>query len=120
MGASESVALRLQQLDLGEQTLVLAHLVASRSETGTVSPTEVLAMFHDFGLPAPAKIGNVFAALTTKKLLAKGAGRGSYRVTPKGADLIEQRLSGLDLVALTAEGARGSAPFLGRTPHALV
>ena len=120
MSASESVALRVQGLDLGSQTLLPAHLVASRSEMGTVMPADVLAMFHDFALPAPAKIGNVFASLTAKRFLAKGADRGVYRVTPLGVDAVGQDLSDLDLVALVTEASRKALPLLGSTTHALV
>lgn len=115
-----SIALRVQEMDLGAQTLVLAHLVAARSDEGTVSPTQVLAMFHEFGLPAPAKIGNVFASLAGKGLVARGPRRGAYKVTPKGQDLTQIGLSGLDLAALIAEGRPAAAPLLGSMAHALV
>ncbi len=120
VGANGSMALRVQELDLATQTLVLAQLAGLRSDEGTVSPADVVAMFDQFALPPPGKIGNTFTALTTKKLLTKGRARGVYRVTPRGAAAIEQQLSDIDLVALAAEGARGSAPVLGSTAHALV
>lgn len=119
-GAHDPVALRLQQLDLQLQTLVLGQLVASRSEGGAFSPAAVLQAFHDFGLPAPGKIGNVFTAVTSKKWFAKQPQRGTYKVTPTGQAKVRAQMTGLDMVALVAESAHENAPVLGRTEHALV
>lgn len=119
-GAHDPVALRLQGLDLQLQTLVLGQLAASRSEGGAFSPGAVTQLFHDFALPAPAKVANLFTALTTKKLFAKQPHRGSYKVTPAGQAKVREQMTGLDLVALVAESAHENAPVLGRTEHALV
>ncbi len=118
--AHDPVALRLQRLDLQQQTLVLGQLAAGRSENGTFSPGEVAQLFHDFGLPAPARITNVFSALTTKKLFAKQPQRGSYKATPVGQAKVREQMTSLDLVALVAESAHENSPLLGRTEHALV
>lgn len=117
---SDPVALRVQGLDLQLQTLVLGQLAATRSKDGTFSPAAVTQIFHDLALPAPAKIANVFGALTTKKLFAKQPQRGAYRVTPTGQAKVRQEMTDLDLVALVAEFAHQNAPVLGRTEHALV
>jgi len=119
-GAHDPVALRVQQLDLQLQTLVLGQLVASRSEGGAFAPAAVLQTFHDFGLPAPGKIGNVFTAVTSKKWFAKQPQRGTYKVTPTGQAKVREQMTGLDMVALVAESANENAPVLGRTEHALV
>lgn len=119
-GAHDPVALRLQQLDLQLQTLVLGQLVASRSDGGAFAPVAVLQAFHDFGLPAPGKIGNVFTAVTSKKWFAKQPQRGTYKVTPTGQVKVREQMTGLDMVALVAESANENAPALGRTEHALV
>lgn len=119
-GAHDPVALRLQGLDLQLQTLVLGQLAASRSQDGAFSPGAVTQLFHDFALPAPAKVANLFAALTTKKLFAKQPHRGSYKVTPAGQAKVREQMTGIDLVALVAESAHKNAPVLGRTEHALV
>lgn len=116
----DPVGLRVQRLDLQQQTLVLGHLAASRSEDGTFSPGTVVQLFHDFGLPAPAKIANIFSSLTTKKLFAKQPQRGAYKVTPTGQAKVREQLTGLDLAAFAAEAAHRNAPVLGRTEHALV
>jgi len=118
--AHDPVALRLQQLDLQLQTLVLGQLVASRSEGGAFAPAAVLQAFHDFGLPAPSRIGNVFTAVTSKKWFAKQPQRGTYKVTPTGQAKVGEQMTGLDMVALVAESAHENASVLGRTEHALV
>lgn len=120
MPMQDPVALRLQRLKPQIQTLVLAQLSASRTESATVTPASVNQLFQDFAVPAPARIGNVFSALVTKKLLTSLPQRGLYRVTPLGRAAVEQQMTGLDLVALVAESASQNAPVLGRTEHALV
>jgi hypothetical protein len=80
----------------------------------------VTQLFHDFALPGPAKIGNVFAALATKKYFTKQPGRASYKVTPTGQAKVGEQMTGLDLVALVAESAHENAPVLGHLEHALI
>lgn len=120
MASHDPVALRLQRLDLQAQSLVLAALAADRDENSIVKPSTVTAMFNDFALPAPAKIGNVFTALKGKKFVTPVSGHGSYKVTPLGREAVAEKMSGLDLVALVAEGATANAPVLGQTQTALV
>lgn len=120
MTSPDSVALRVQRLDLQKQALVLAQLAAGRSPAKVVAPSEVQRLFHELSLPAPAKIGNVFTALVNKKWVAKGPIRGEYRVTPEGGLVVAKELSGLDFASLIAEAGRSAAPLLGSTAHALV
>lgn len=120
MTSKDSVSLRLQRLDLQSQTLVLAALVADRADSTVARPAEVNQLFHDISLPAPAKIGNIFATLKAKRLLTSGTTRGTYKVTPFGRASIAEEMSGLDLVALITENATGNAPVLGQTTTALV
>ena len=120
MTSPDSVALRVQRLDLQKQTLVLAQLAAGRSPARVVTPSEVQRLFHEFALPEPTKIGNVFTALVSKKLIARGPIRGEYRVTPEGRLLVARELSELDLKSLVAEAESSAAPLLGSTAHALV
>lgn len=116
----DPVALRLQRLDMQSQTLVLAALAADRSEGKVTSPGAVMQLFQNFALPAPLKIANVFAALKTKKYLTPATGRGCYKVTPLGRAHVGERISGLDIVALIAEGASENAPLLGETATPLI
>jgi hypothetical protein len=102
------------------QTLVLGQLAASRSDDGSFAPGTALQLFHDFALPAPAKIANVFTALTKKKWLAKQPQRAAYKVTPVGQAKVRDQMTDLDLVALVAEAAHKNAPVFGRTEHSLV
>lgn len=119
-GAHDPIALRLQRLDVQLQALVLGQLAASRSDDGSFSPGTAFQLFHDFALPAPAKIGNVFTALTRKKWFAKQPQRAAYKVTPAGQAKVREQMTDLDLVALVAESAHKNAPLFGRTEHALV
>ncbi len=119
-GAHDPTALRLQRLDLQFQALVLGQLAASRSDDGSFSPAAALQLFHDFALPAPARIGNVFTALTNKKWIAKQPQRAAYKVTPAGKAKVREQMTDFDLVALVAESAHKNAPMFGRTEHALV
>lgn len=116
----DPVALRLQRLDLQTQTLVLAEFAARRTEKAKVSQASVTQLFHAFSLPAPAKIANVFTALTSKGLLTKLPDRGAYRVTPEGQARVTDRMTASDFLALAAESVFENAPSLGRTEHSLV
>lgn len=116
----DPIALRLQGLDLQVQTIVLASLAADRSDDRVVTQAVVSQLFEDFALPSPVKISNVFASLKTKKLLTSISGRGRYKVTPRGRAAAAEQLSGLDMVALVAEGATDNAPRFGLTELSLV
>lgn len=120
MSASDSVALRLQRMSLRDQVLVLAHLVASRSEDRLATAAQVTDLFHEFGLPAPARTSNDFAALVTAKKLARTPERGKHRVTPIGREAVDSLMSDIDLTALVAETATYGGTELGHAIHTLV
>ena len=120
MSTQDSVSLRLQGLDLQTQTLVLAALGADRADGKIATPARVTQLFYDFALPGPAKIGNVFAALKTKKYLTAVPGQGRYKITPLGRAKIAEELTGLDVITLVAENASDNAPLLGQTELSLV
>jgi hypothetical protein len=120
VSGQDPVALRLQRFDQQTQTLVLASLAADRDEMKVVTAAAVNQLFMDFALPSPAKIGNTFISLKNKKFITPSPGRGAYKVTPMGREAVSEKMSGLDLVALLAEGANGNAPVLGQTTTALV
>lgn len=120
MASHDPIALGLQRLDQQTQTLVLASLAADRDEKKVVTPAAVSQLFIDFAIPAPVKIGNTFSSLKIKKLVMSVPGNGAYKVTPAGREAVAEKMSGLDLVALIAEGATGNAPVLGQTATALV
>jgi hypothetical protein len=120
MASHDPVALRLQRLDPQTQTLVLASLAADRDDKKVLTPATVSQLFIDFAVPAPVKIANTFASLKNKGLVMSVPGKGSYKVTPNGREAVAEKMSGLDLVALIAEGATSNAPVLGQTTTALV
>lgn len=120
MATHDPVALRLQRLDLQTQALILSYLDASRADGKRTTPGAVNDLFHEFGLPAPVKIGNVFTSLATKTLLTKLPDRGAYRVTPLGQSRVGEVVSGIDLAALVAEAASHNLPALGTAQHALI
>lgn len=120
MSASDSVALRLQRMTLRDQVLVLAQLAESRSEDRLVTAADVTLLFHEFGLPAPARTSNDFAALATSKKLARTPQRGKHRVTPVGREAVEALMSDIDLAALVAETASYGGTELGHALHTLV
>ena len=120
MTSNDPIALRLQLLDQQTQTLVLASLAADRDDKKVVTPAAVSQLFIDFAVPAPVKIANTFASLKNKGLAMSVPGKGAYKVTPKGREAVAEKMSGLDLVALIAEGATSNAPVLGQTTTALV
>ncbi|MCU1523761.1 MAG: hypothetical protein JWO18_655 [Microbacteriaceae bacterium] len=120
MTGHDPIALRLQRLDQQIQTLVLASLAADRDDKKIVTPAAVSQLLIDFAIPAPAKIANTFASLKNKKLVMSVPGKGAYKVTPAGREAVAEKMSGLDLVALIAEGATSNAPVLGQTTTALV
>jgi hypothetical protein len=99
--------------------LVLARLVEARSESGDFSASGVDALFHELRLPGPVRTSNVIAALARQKLVRKGKERGLWRVTPKGVATAEERLTGIELAALSAEAEKGGSS-LGGAPHAVL
>jgi len=120
MTSNDPITLRLQRLDQQTQTLVLASLAADRDEKKVVTPAAVSELFIDFAVPPPVKIANTFASLKNKGLVMSVPGKGAYKVTPKGREAVAEKMSGLDLVSLIAEGATSNAPVLGQTTTALV
>jgi hypothetical protein len=95
-------------------------MVETRSEDGKATGAEVMSLFHEFGLPSPARISNVFAALQKARLLAKSPSRGKYRVTPLGRSTAEKLLTDVDLRALVAEAATHGGSELGHAIHTVV
>lgn len=120
MTASDSVALRLQQLPTREQVLVLAQMAEARSKDGRATPADVTKLFEEFALPAPARVANFFTSLATTKLLTKTPARGKYRVTPLGRTTANELLSHLDVAALVAESAAYKGSELGHAIHTVV
>jgi hypothetical protein len=115
----DSVGLRVQELPLVDQVLVLARLASARGETGDFTIVEIDALLHELHLPGPAKTSNVVAALEKKGYVRRGKTRSLWRVTPKGGAAAEAAVAGIDLATLAAEAAAGGSR-LGGAPHAVL
>jgi hypothetical protein len=118
--SASSVALRVQLLDMKQQTLALARIAEARTEGGIIRPRDVSAMFEKFGLPAPSKIGNAFASLANAGYLTKLSSQGQWRVTPLGRAESRQRLTETELQDLILETETYGGALLGAVVHTLV
>ncbi|HEY3833881.1 MAG TPA: hypothetical protein VGO03_16410, partial [Acidimicrobiia bacterium] len=117
---SASIALRVQSLDHTDQALVLARLAEGRESTREFSASALLDLFYEAGLPPPARIHNVLAALERRDLATRGRARGDWRLTPSGRARSLELVTDLDLVALNAEIESTGVSHLGQIAHALV
>lgn len=96
-----SVALRLQNFKAGDQLIVLARLIEGRTRSPWFTAAQVGQLFDELGVPAPAKISNIFAALAkTGWVVRQKDVRGNWRLTPAGKARLTELLGDLDLVAL--------------------
>jgi hypothetical protein len=117
----DPVALRLQELDLRRQVLVLARLAEERSESGRVAPGEIDALFDDIGLPRPKRVSDVLASLEREGLVSRMKGRGAvWRLTPKGGAKNESLFTEIDLAALLSDAVAAGAPYLGSALHPVI
>lgn len=115
----DSVGLRVQSLTINQQVLVLASLAASRSESGAFTAKGVNDLFHDLSLPGPSNVHNALAALERARQVRRGKARATWRVTPRGREVVEQLVGGVDLAALAAE-ASTEGTQLGTAPHPVI
>lgn len=117
------VGVRLQNLELTDQVLVVARVSGSRSTSGLFAPSEVEHLFDELGLPRPPKAANQIAALAKHGLLTsvkKGEGRATWKLTPKGREHSANLASDMDLAALVAESAVVPMTRLGEMAHPVV
>jgi hypothetical protein len=117
---TKSVAVRVQLFGITDQTLALARIVEARSTGGFVRPRDVAAMFENLGLPAPAKVGNVYASLSKAGYIAKAGGAGLWRITPLGRHHSNNIVTETELHELLAETQSYGGALLGAVVHALV
>lgn len=115
---SDSVSLRLQQLQLVDQILVLGRLAQSRMEDARFGPADLDALFDDLGLPRPRRVANDLLKLEVQALLSRKKNvRSSWRLTPKGEARVLGLVNEMDQVALIAESTGESPPQFGHTAH---
>lgn len=115
-----SVGARVQGWAFTDQALVLGALAQERGDCRTFSPTDVVDLFAELALPAPAKPSNVLAALQRRGDLTRGRARGSWQVTPAGRVRVAGLISDMEVAALLAEATSSHAPTLGHAQHAVV
>jgi hypothetical protein len=116
----EPVGVRVQGLAGNDQVLALARLAETRAGSGGFTARGVDDLFHEFRLPAPARIDNVLTSLAKRGLVRKGRERGEWHVTPVGRTESEARVSGIDLAALVAEARAGGATLGGAAHHVIL
>jgi hypothetical protein len=120
----DSVGLRLQGLDLGEQIVALARLVQMRNGGKPFWPADVDALFDDVGLPRPAKTSNILVRLERAKpqLLTRRKTKTGppWILTPAGKARATALMSDMDAAALQAEAQAGVGVALGNTVHPVV
>lgn len=116
----DSVSVRIQDLAMIDQVIVLARLAEGRSETGGFNGTGLRDLFDEFALPKPAKITNQLAELKRRRLLTQVKADLPWRLTPRGRAYAGELTSDMDLAALAAEAGRHPLATLAGTPHPLI
>jgi len=114
----ESIGVRTQRMSMVDQALVLASIASGRSEDGTFSGRALAQLFYDTSLPAPAKIGNVIAALGRAGRATPAKAHGAWSLTPLGRQRVAE-LVGDDAPALLAESLPAGAD-LAHSRHPLI
>jgi hypothetical protein len=116
----DSVAVRIQGLEVREQMLVLARLAQSRSGAGSFRPVEIEALCDDIGLPRPSNTSYHLRGLANSGLTVQPGGRGPWKLTPKGRQKSVSLAGDMDLTALLAETQEVGVVSLGDTAHPVI
>jgi len=112
------IGIRVQRMPMIDQTLVLASVASGRSQQGTFNAATVTRLFYDSALPQPAKVGNMFQALSHYRWAAPASAKGAWTLTPLGRQRVSE-LVDTDAAALLAESLPGGAD-LGHSRHPLI
>ena len=115
-----NVGVRVQGMALQDQALVIARLVEARSADGYFAPRDLENTFYELSLPAPRNVRKLLSALKSKGLVASGARKGQWRISPLGRYRSEELLSDIDLAALAAEARLSRGALLGRAIHTVI
>jgi len=116
------LGLRLQELPLETQVLVLLDAACRRSESGRAAPADVGILFDDLGLQRPSRIDNALRSLERKVLVSRVTGKGQvWRLSPMGRQAVSEAFfeGDVDFIPVSGTPAGGGAE-LARTTHALV
>lgn len=114
------IAVRVQDWPILDQAIVVARLAQGRNPRGTFTPAELAELFRDLTLPPPDRPGNKLASLERRELVTRGAGRGEWKLTPKGRQRATELLSDMETAALVTESAVSGAPLFAHTAHAII
>lgn len=118
---TNSVAIRVQDLEEVDQTLVLADVANRRTDTGRVSPRDIEDLFHALALPAPAYVSNKLSALEKRGLVSRTRGAGSvWALSPRGRQRVSAVITDLDLTALEAMVTESPSWAFAHTAHPVI
>lgn len=115
---SNDVGVRLQNMGVQDQTVVLARLAQARL-TGVFSADAVRELFDDLAIPPPRDVADVIGKVARKGFVMS-VGRKQWQLTPIGRQRSLQLFSELDLAAAAAEASVGGAAYLGQAFHTVV
>ena len=116
----DPVGVRVQNLPILDQALVVAQLAQSRSEAASFAPRDIDALFDAIGLPQPGRVSNLLRSLQRKGLVRSRQTRGAWCLTPHGIRRVQDLVSTMDLATLEVESAMSTGPTIGRTAHPLI
>lgn len=86
-----------------------------------MSAGDIDALFDEFGLPRPKRVGNNLQTLERKQLVARGKGRGAvWRPTPRGRSEMQATFSNLDVARLLAQTTSISTVEFADTVHPVI
>lgn len=118
--SSSSVGVRVQDLPIADQVLVVARLAQNRSDQASFAPRDIEALFEAIALPCPRRASDVLRSLQTKGFVLSRRTRGAWRLTPHGVRRVQGVVSTMDLTALEMESAIVVGPNLGSAAHPLI
>lgn len=118
--ADHSVGLRVQEMPIEDQGVVIATIAEARTQTGYFAPKDLDELFTSAGLPGPSKVSNLVAKMVCMGYVRPGRSTGEWKVTPKGRHRATEVLTDFDIAALAAEAAASHGSVLGGTVHSVV
>jgi hypothetical protein len=116
------LGLRVQELSVESQVLVLLDAACRRTENGRAAPADIAVLFDDLGLQRPSRIDNTLRALEKKTLVSRTAAKGRiWRLTPRGLKATAEVFGrdDVDVVATSDSPVREGAE-LAKTTHSVV
>jgi hypothetical protein len=118
--ADHSIGLRVQEMPIEDQGVVLATIAEARAQSGYFAPKDLDDLFTSAGLPGPSRVANLLSTLVRLGYVRAGRAKGEWKVTPKGRHHSTELLSDFDIASLAAEAAASHGSILGGTVHSVV